>query len=518
MDSKVLVALLVGLGLGFGGGWVSGNRNAQERTVVSGSRADSGSDRAARPTRQLQEGDGEKRSLADAKEHRRFPKDRARKPRGMRGEGKFQKPMNSRPLEDPSAVYKIPVGNAPVIGAADAKVTIIEISDYQCPYCAKANRTMHEILALYPDTVRIAMKQNPLSFHENARNAAKAALAAGEQGKYWEMHDKLFEVTMAREALTAEKIDSLASELGIDMAAFREAVSGDKFDKRIDEEQQQAVSLGARSTPGFFINGRKFSGARPTEQFQKIIDEEIAHADELLAKGVAIGSLYDEIIKDGSTKPVLLGGGEMPPEPPNPFVNGGPVKDVSIPATSPFKGPAEGAKVTMIEFLDFQCPHCAKTAKTLIEVASEYPADVKVVFRHRPLSSHPQARNAALASMAAHKQGKFWEMEAKIYENMRELSDEKLEAIAEEVGLDMAAFKADWKSAETAALVDADAAEADRLGIRATPTMFFNGHMLIGGRPAGMLRKFIADEISGGQGGANAAPEDSAQPAGPAAE
>ena len=496
MDSKVLAALVVGLGLGFGGGWVGGSKSAQDKAAASEARSDAGirgQARAARP-----EIGPEGRKMADGEHRKRpFSKDRMRRPRGLRGDGR--QPSSIRPLEDPSAVYKIPVGDAPVIGAANAKVTIIEVSDYQCPYCAKANRTMHEILSLYPDTVRIAMKQNPLSFHDNARRAAKAALAAGEQGKYWEMHDKLFEATFSRQELSDEKIESIASELGLDMAAFKASASSDKYDKRIDEEQALAVSLGARGTPAFFINGRKLNGARPTEQFQKVIDEELAHADELLGRGVAIDSLYDEIIKDGVLKPVMLGGGDEPAMRPNPFESGGPVKDVSVPATSPFKGAAEGAKVTLVEFLDFQCPHCAKAARTISEVAAQYPADLKVVFRHRPLSSHPQARNAALASMAAHKQGKFWEMASKIYENMRELSDEKLEAIAAEVGLDMDAFKADWKSPETAGLVDADAAEADRLGIRATPTMFINGHMLIGGRPAGNLRKLIEAEIAGDQ-------------------
>ncbi|HCF61817.1 MAG TPA: hypothetical protein DFS52_27950, partial [Myxococcales bacterium] len=189
-----------------------------------------------------------------------------------------------RGTEDPNAVYKIPVANSPSTGPATAKVTVVEVTDFQCPYCSRANTTMKQVKETYGDDVRIVVKQNPLSFHQHAHLAAQAALAAHEQGKYWEMHHKLFENTKALERPSLEKY---AQELGLDLGRFKAALDSQKHKDQIDAEQRMAVSLGAGGTPSFFINGRKVVGAQPLERFKQVIDEELKKADALLAKGIA---------------------------------------------------------------------------------------------------------------------------------------------------------------------------------------------------------------------------------------
>ncbi len=136
--------------------------------------------------------------------------------------------------------------------------------------------------------------------HNRAMPAAMASEAAGKQGKFWEMHDKLFQDPRA---LTDENIEKYATEIGLDMAKFKEDLKDKKLEAKIKKQQSQGSTLGARGTPAFFVNGRFLSGAQPFEAFKAIIDEEMKKADALLAKGTPKDKLYDAIIAKGKTKP-----------------------------------------------------------------------------------------------------------------------------------------------------------------------------------------------------------------------
>jgi protein-disulfide isomerase len=224
-----------------------------------------------------------------------------------------QKPERPQPPsggEDPNAIYRVPVGDSAVDGPADAKVTIIEATDFQCPYCVRANATLRQIKEAYPRDVRVAVKQNPLSFHQYAHMAAEAALAAQEQGKYWPMHEKLFASQQAsdrgQQGLDRASLERYAQELGLDMARFKSALDTQKFKGRIEAEQKLVSGLGAGGTPSFFINGRKVVGAQPFERFKQIVDEEIAKADALIARGGRADGIYEEIVKNAATSPVML--------------------------------------------------------------------------------------------------------------------------------------------------------------------------------------------------------------------
>ncbi|MDZ7641368.1 MAG: thioredoxin domain-containing protein [Desulfurivibrio sp.] len=140
---------------------------------------------------------------------------------------------------------------------------------------------------------------------------------------------------------------------------------------------------------------------------------------------------------------------------------------------APFLGP-EDAPVVLVEFSDFQCPYCARV-KPLAEQLLLNNDDLKVVFKHFPLSSHEQARPAALAAMAAQEQGKFWEMHDRIFAAQRELSPQKLRAIARDIGLDMERFEQDINSRELAQRLEQDIAAGKEAGVRGTPALFING-------------------------------------------
>src|SRR4029079_943270 len=129
--------------------------------------------------------------------------------------------------QDPNAQYKVPVGNSPTKGPATAKVTIIQISDFQCPFCSRVEPTITELMKDFGKDIRVVWKNNPLPFHPNANPAAQAAMAAGEQGKFWEFHEKLFKDQQHLDDATYEKY---AQELGLNMAKWKAAVAAKKFE------------------------------------------------------------------------------------------------------------------------------------------------------------------------------------------------------------------------------------------------------------------------------------------------
>ena len=161
----------------------------------------------------------------------------------------------------------------PVKGPASAPVTIIEYSDFQCPYCARVNPTLDRIVQTYGDKVRIVFKDFPLPNHPEAPKAAEAAHCAGEQGKFWEMHDRLF---ANQQALQVPLLKQYATVLGLNMDAFNQCFDSGKHADRVGENLREGEALGVSSTPTFYVNGRPVVGAQPFEYFKTVIDEELA--------------------------------------------------------------------------------------------------------------------------------------------------------------------------------------------------------------------------------------------------
>jgi len=173
---------------------------------------------------------------------------------------------------DPPRV-KVDEGGNPYWGPKNAKVTIIEFSDYQCPYCGRAEKTIKQIKEKYAGKIRLVFRDFPLSFHPNSQKAHEAAGCALEQGKFWPMHDKLFE---NQQALEVDKLYGYASELGLDAEKFKACLDSGSRSAEITGDQKAGAAAGVSGTPAFFINGRFVSGAQPFDTFAEIIDEELA--------------------------------------------------------------------------------------------------------------------------------------------------------------------------------------------------------------------------------------------------
>ncbi|HYB99044.1 MAG TPA: thioredoxin domain-containing protein [Candidatus Limnocylindrales bacterium] len=156
-------------------------------------------------------------------------------------------------------------------GPANAKVTIIAFSDYECPFCKRADETVHQVLKEYEGKIRYVHRDYPLPFHKNARKAAMAARCAGDQGKFWEFNEALFKAT----DISEPKLGEIATTLTLDKAKFDECLASDKYKTMIDEDVEAAGEAGVSGTPAFFINGRMLSGAQPLERFKALIDAEL---------------------------------------------------------------------------------------------------------------------------------------------------------------------------------------------------------------------------------------------------
>ncbi len=172
---------------------------------------------------------------------------------------------------DPNKRWEIAVGKSYAQGPESAAVTVVEWSDFQCPFCAQAAALMDQIIEAYPNDVRFVYKNYPLPFHQQAMPAAKAVVAAGKQGKFFEMHDKLF--ANYRE-LSEEKFVTFAQELGLNVDQFKQDIAAPDTAALISEEMKQAGEVGVRGTPSIFINGKQPQG-RSFEIYKSIIDEEI---------------------------------------------------------------------------------------------------------------------------------------------------------------------------------------------------------------------------------------------------
>ena len=166
----------------------------------------------------------------------------------------------------------VAAANSPSKGPAGAPIELIEFSDFQCPFCQRANPTVTQVLQTYGDRIHFVYRHFPLSTHPNAKPAAEASQCAAEQGKFWEYHDKLF-ANPSR--LADSDLKQSAAELGLDAAAFNKCVDTHKYAAQVERDFHAGEDAGVNGTPAFFVNGRMISGAQPFDAFKRLIDEEL---------------------------------------------------------------------------------------------------------------------------------------------------------------------------------------------------------------------------------------------------
>lgn len=392
----------------------------------------------------------------------------------------------ARTYFDADAVYRVPVGDAPARGSAEALVTIVEFSDFHCRFCIKAQQILDDLDRLYPGKLRFVYRHNPLD-PEDGTLAAEASLAAAEQGRFWDMHDRLY----ANPAqLSRAALDGYARELGLDMVRFRSALDERRLRAAVLADAEVARRLGARSTPMFFINGRAVKGSQPLSVFAGIVEQELVRADKMRARGVPPGQLYRSLTARGLPRADSRPGAD-------------PVYDVArvspgvvyrvLPALAGHSRGPDDALVTIVELSDFECGYCARIAPRLRELEDRFGSMVRVEYRHLPLRFHRNAQLAAEAAVEAAAQGKFWPFHDRLFTAGGRFPRPVLERHAAAVGLDMVRFRAALDDRRHRNLVATRAAAMRALGVTGTPTVFVNGTPVVGAVPVQELIRVVLE-------------------------
>lgn len=350
-------------------------------------------------------------------------------------------------------------------GPADAPVTIVEFSDLQCPFCRRSVPTLQELLKAYPGKIRLIYKHAPLAFHVKARLAHEAVLAAGAQGKFWEMHDLIF---AAQGSIKRDDLLRMAQQVGLDEARFAADLDSRKFSAVVEADKQEGTRLGVGGTPTVFINGKSISGAAPVEEFRKIIDAVIPNS-------------WREPATDAAAARAVV------------------VEDAVDPQLT--KGAAD-APVTLTWFSDIQSSLTPKAAELVRQVLDAYPGKIRLIFKHRPLELRPEAVEVHEAALAAAKHGKFWEMHGLLVANQKNLKRENLLAFAAQLGLPRDEFARALEAKTYRAAVEKDLHEARRREVRGTPVFFVNGVRIDGLQPLKMFREAVDAELSKTEAGA----------------
>ena len=386
----------------------------------------------------------------------------------------------------PETVYAVDVGQSPQIGPANAPVTIVVFSDFQCPYCRQAGKLVHDLADRYGGDVRIAFKHFPMTrLHPSVPLAHEAAAAAAAQGKFWEFHDALF---AAKGPFDRADLDGIASGLGLDMARFSRDLDEHAWKSVVDGDAALGEGLGVQGTPTLFVNGRKVIGAN-AGRVEKVVRYEIRHARAMVESGVAPDRIYDTILLEGLS-PVVRKPASQPLQVKPPKPDGPEIYRADL-GNSTLIGNPE-APVTLVAFIDYQCAFSAQLYETLRDLMKQHGEDLRVAFKMNPQPRHPGAVLAAEAVLAAGAQGKFLEMHDLLFAHREAQARPDLDGYARSIGLDTAAFGKALDGHEFMPIVQQDQALALSLDATSTPTIFVNGLKLKGNQPAAAIEEAIA--------------------------
>jgi len=390
----------------------------------------------------------------------------------------------------------IPVTSAdPSWGSPRALVTIVTFSDLECPFCARATRTLDELRKIYgKDQLRIVWKNYPLAFHKNARPAAEAAMAVfALRGSPWffAYHDALFS-----HRLDDRVIDGSLPR-GLSRTEIDAAIAKNNIAKKVNDDIALANLIGVRGTPAFFINGVFLSGAQPVESFRAIIDEQIATAKKAIAGGTPPARVYAFLSAQNYQKPADRPGAA----PARPADDTTTVWKVPVDG-SPSRGKAV-APVTMVMFSDFQCPFCIRASATVENLAKEYGDKLRLVYKSNPLAFHTRAEAAAHLALEARAQKgdtAFWKAHEMLYAAGGKLEDSDLQAIATALGLDVKKAMDAVANRKHLALIEKDQNLAEDIEANGTPQFFINGRRIVGAQQLEKFREIIDDEIKHADG------------------
>lgn len=368
----------------------------------------------------------------------------------------------------------IPIGDSPTRGRADALVTLVVFSDFECPYCERLYRVLPQVEEAFGEDVRIVFKNAPLQRHPHARLAAEAALAAHAQGKFWEYHDLLF---AHQEELERNHLEAYAEQLQLDMGRFRADLDNGRFRSAVERDIALSRVLGVDATPSTFANGTIIRGAKPFAHFQRVVSRVLAQARTITPR--------ERVYAEMTAHPVAPDQADLP-DPPEPEFDTEAVHAIGLDGAPSRGAPATAALVTMVVFSDFECPYCARVEPTLRELIRRHPNELRVLFRHAPGSRHPHAIDAANFAEEARAQrgdSAFFIANDYLFAHQDALDRDSLNHYATELRLDPRRMGVAISQSTHRPAIERDISIARQFGVDGTPTVFVNGRRIVGAKP-----------------------------------
>lgn len=401
-------------------------------------------------------------------------------------------PADSDPGELPGLAVPTPASIEPraltALGDPNAPVTIVEYSDYHCPFCQRHHQqTLPQLIENYVDTGRVyyVFKDFPIaSLHPLAYRLHEAALCIGNEAggdAYWAAHDRFFEESQfgAQAGSLAQLDSNLTAAFSEEVPGLAGCLESGEYSDEVNAGIAEGMQLGVNGTPSFFVNGYPVTGAQPYDVFEFVIG---------LAEEGGLENAFREAAQQQAAAIATA------------------TAQAAIPVDIPLEeSPARGdpdAPVVVVEYSDYQCPFCWRHFQETMPQLQEYidAGQVRYVFKDYPIRRiHPEAQKAHEAARCAREQGgddTYWEMHDLIFASQNEWSGnpksvDALKRLAAGAGLDSTAFDACLDEGRYEAVVSADLAEGGGLGISGTPTFFINGQRLVGAQPFSVFEQAI---------------------------
>ena len=390
------------------------------------------------------------------------------------------------------------------LGGDQPLVTIVLWTDYACNPCGRSWQVMKHLAEDYGDDLRVVYRAGTVPGFQHGERAAEAAFAAGGQGKFWDMHWRLF---AHPDDFSRPILRKHAEAIGLDVPQFMDDLDTGRYSSPRVRDRRQAAELGLSPLPAAFANGLFVLGFKDEAGWHALIDREIASARKMMQDGIKRADVYGEFMRtakrgrvdDNDEAKRLHAEREAAAVAADPARLAGPdvAARYAVPTGAAGFGPAD-APVVVVEFVDYQCPYCRKAhVEVLPALREQYPNDVRVEIRHLPLEIHPAAAAAARAAITAGEQGKFGEFHQRLFaDDIGGLGFSTFVKQAELLGLDVERFKRDFQTREVGDKLATDVLLARRLGIQGTPGFFVNGRYIDGARSAATFAHIVDEELT----------------------
>lgn len=375
------------------------------------------------------------------------------------------------------AVWKVPVlADDPFKGRSDALVTIVSFSELESPFCKRAAATLDQLLAAYPNDLRVVWKDHPLPFDTRARPAAlfgRAVYAAQGHDAFWRAHSLL----LASPQLEAADLGRVAQQLGLSAELPKQALKDVSFARKLEESLTLGFDVQAKGIPHFFINGLRLAGAQPLEKLLPLVDQELAKAKALVSSGVAPSRLYETIVATGKQLPALER------------------RRVPRADASSIGIGAPDAPVVVQFWSSFPCVACISGIEQLAALEREYQGRVRVVFRIASSSLAAEASREVFAQQGLTAFQAWYARFAQSEQLSAKQQRDTLDTLAEASRLDLPRFKAALDARRHQQAAQTDSSAAQDAGI-AMPAFSINDYYLAGPQPTFALRRAVQHALN----------------------